>query len=48
MVKAYTKESLKEDVQWLEGYGIERNEAENFIINLLGKKNSLNKKGGRI
>ena len=39
----YTKEDLKDDCEWLEGYGIKGREAEAFIISLLNKK-SISKK----
>lgn len=33
----YTKEDLKDDCDWLEGYGIKPREAEEFIKYLLGR-----------
>lgn len=38
MVDIYTKEDLKTDVEWLEGYGLGSIEAEDFILGLLKKE----------
>ena len=37
-MKEYTEESLRIDVDWLAGYGVDRKEAKKFILNLLKSK----------
>lgn len=34
----YTKEDLDTDVDWLMGYGLQKEQAHNFIIGLLNKE----------
>lgn len=39
-MEKYTKEDLQIDIGWLEGKGLDRKEAKEFILSLLNSKKS--------